>query len=326
MLKKSIELFSQNYLSQRSGIRSIFNIIRYHRTKNVAQNESAPFRIVHPGRVSNIKSVPEYIAEPDYRKSTLLFTNKSSYITINSEERIRKMRETCSLASHVLKTASSIIEPGITTDYIDEIVHREVIKCGAYPSTLHYKGYPKSCCTSVNNVTCHGIPDDTVLQDGDIINIDVTVFYLGCHGDTSDTFPIGQIDETGSALISDTRHCLFRAINICKSGAQFSDIPAVIEPYASKRGWGVCKKFVGHGIGEHFHTPPNVWHVNNRRVDKRIMEPGMIFTIEPILMEGDTAIKTLRDGWTAVSKDNLRSAQAEHTILITPNGNDILTL
>ncbi|XP_039258930.2 methionine aminopeptidase 1D, mitochondrial-like [Styela clava] len=327
MFIKRLNSIPGKYVAIHSRCKSVFSLLRNESAKNdVDANIRYPYQVVQPGHLSPIKAVPEFIAKPDYRKTTLLFTNRASCITINSEEMIRKMKETCLLAKHVLQTASSVLEPGVTTDYIDEIVHAEIIKCGAYPSTLHYKGYPKSCCTSVNNVACHGIPDDTILQDGDIINIDITVFYLGCHGDTSDTFQIGNVDETGLALISSTRECLNRAIDICKPGAKFSDIPEVIEPFALEKGLSVCKKFVGHGIGQHFHTPPNVWHVKTHRVDKRRMEPGMIFTIEPILMEGDTRVKILSDGWTTVSRDNLRSAQAEHTVLITQSGHDILTL
>lgn len=204
-------------------------------------------------------------------------------------------------------------------------MHQEIVKFGAYPSTLHYKGFPKSCCTSVNNVVCHGIPDDNILQEGDIINIDVTVFHLGCHGDTSDTFKIGVVDDEGCQLISTTQQCLHEAIDICQPGAQFSDIPKVIEPLAKKQGYEVCGHFVGHGVGTRFHSPPNVWHVSSSHANRSVMEPGMIFTIEPILMEGCNSIKILSDGWTAVSRDDRRSAQSEHTVLITQTGSAVLT-
>lgn len=175
-------------------------------------------------------------------------------------------------------------------------------------------------------MVCHGIPDDTVLNEGDIINVDITVFYMGCHGDTSDTFTVGKVDDRAHDMIYSTRECLQAAIGICKPGTKFAKIPEIIEPLANAKGFRVCRRFVGHGIGSIFHMPPEIWHVRSRRADKRSMESGMIFTIEPILMEGDDDIKTLEDGWTVISEDNLRSAQAEHTILITQSGNEILTL
>lgn len=217
------------------------------------------------------------------------------------------------------------LQPGRTTDEIDSCIHEEIIKSGGYPSTLLYKGYPKSCCTSVNNVACHGIPDNTALQHGDIINIDITVYYMGCHGDTSDTFSVGDIDKTAASLILTTRDALSRGISVCKPGAKFSDIATAIEPFAVKNGFQVCKRFVGHGIGGAFHMPPNIYHHSNLLCDRRKMSPGMIFTVEPILMEGSSKIEISSDGWTALSKDNLRSSQAEHTVLITENGVEILT-
>ena len=217
------------------------------------------------------------------------------------------------------------MKPGITTDEIDKVVHNEVIHHGAYPSPLQYKGYPKSCCTSINNVVCHGIPDDRMLVSGDIINIDITVFHHGCHGDTSDTFQIGQIDKEATKLIDTTQSCLYEAIAACKPGAPFQIIAEIIEGKAIAEGYNVCRDFIGHGIGSYFQGPPNVYHHVTSRSSTRAMEPGMTFTIEPILMERSPEIYVLPDGWTALSRDGGRSAQAEHTILITPAGREILT-
>lgn len=284
-----------------------------------------PYQIVRPGCISPPMDVPEHISRPDYSKATLLQVRRNKDIVIKSEELIRSMRETCAIARLVLQKAASILEPGITTNDIDVLVHKEIIGYGGYPSTLHYNGFPKSCCTSVNNVVCHGIPDNSVLRSGDIVNIDVTVFYLGCHGDTSDTFEIGGVDEGAGALISNTRECLQKAINVCRPSAKFSEIADAVETSADASGFTVCRRFVGHGIGNSFHEKPDVWHVRSKRADDREMKPGMIFTIEPILMEGTSKVQTLEDRWTTVSEDGLRSAQAEHTVLITHDGCEILT-
>jgi len=204
-------------------------------------------------------------------------------------------------------------------------VHAEIIKHGAYPSPLHYKGFPKSCCTSVNNVACHGVPDDRKLISGDLINIDVTVFHHGCHGDTSDTFIVEQGDYEGHKLIDISHKCLYRAIKICKPGNPIAKIGESIEATSRSAGYSVCRNFIGHGIGSYFHGPPNIFHYVTNRASKQLMEPGMTFTIEPIIMDGLHDVVILPDGWTVVSKDGGRSAQAEHTILITNDGCEILT-
>ena len=204
-------------------------------------------------------------------------------------------------------------------------MHSEIIKHGAYPSPLLYKGFPKSCCTSVNNVACHGVPDDRKLLSGDVINIDVTVFHHGCHGDTSDTFIIGQSDPEGLQLIDISRDSLHRAIEICKPGNSFRKIGETIESISRSAGFSVCRNYVGHGIGSYFHGAPNVYHYATALATKQLMEPGMTFTIEPIIMEGSSDVVVLPDGWTVVSIDGCRSAQTEHTILITEKDCEVLT-
>ena len=218
-----------------------------------------------------------------------------------------------------------LIQPGITTDEIDKLVHYEVLKHDAYPSPLRYKGFPKSCCTSINNVICHGVPDQNKLVSGDVINVDVSVFLNGYHGDTSDTFSIGDVDQDAVTLIKVTQECLNKAIEVCGPGRPFNVIGEVIENCATAAGYSVCRRFIGHGIGSYFHGPPNIFHYATPQSGGNVMKPGMTFTIEPILVEGSDDILHLDDGWTVVTKDGGRAAQCEHTILITNHGCKILT-
>ncbi|XP_069839024.1 methionine aminopeptidase 1D, mitochondrial isoform X4 [Dendropsophus ebraccatus] len=219
--------------------------------------------------------------------------------------------------------AHPVPEVGITTEEIDAFVHQNIISRNAYPSPLGYGGFPKSVCTSVNNVVCHGIPDSRPLEDGDIINIDVTVYSGGYHGDTSETFLVGNVDENGQKLVKTARRCRDEAIAACKPGAPFSVIGNTISRIAKDNNFTVCPIFIGHGIGSYFHGHPEIWHHEN--VNSMEMEEGMAFTIEPIIMEGAPDFKILKDKWTAVSMDERRSAQFEHTIVITSEGAEILT-
>ncbi|CAG9766341.1 unnamed protein product [Ceutorhynchus assimilis] len=281
------------------------------------------YALVHPGKVSSRKTVPDHIPKPSYHldgepKETI------AYPEVKNAEQIQRMRESCKLAATVLKTIGESISVGQTTDEIDTLVHNLCIKHQAYPSPLNYKHFPKSVCTSVNNVTCHGIPDDRPLEDGDIINVDITVFYNGYHGDCSKTFLIGNVDDEGKRLVEATEHCLDEAIKICKPGTYFRDIGYFIEKKAAEMRYNIVPAFVGHGIGHYFHGPPDIYHIRNAYPGK--MEPGMTFTIEPILTQGEELIEILEDDWTAVTVDEARTAQFEHTILITQSGADILTL
>nr|CAD7457988.1 unnamed protein product [Timema tahoe] len=212
---------------------------------------------------------------------------------------------------------------GKTTDDIDKLVHKLAIDNEAYPSPLHYKGFPKSVCTSVNNVACHGIPDDRPLEDGDIINIDVTVYLNGFHGDCSSTFLVGNVDEKGRKLVQVTKECLYRAIEHCKPGRFFNSLGEEIENTARKFGLTVIPAFAGHGIGSYFHGPPDIYHCYNSYPGR--MLPGMTFTIEPVIAQGSENIVILEDGWTAVTEDTGRAAQFEHTVLITETGVEVLT-
>uniref|UniRef100_A0A182PEC6 Methionine aminopeptidase n=1 Tax=Anopheles epiroticus TaxID=199890 RepID=A0A182PEC6_9DIPT len=229
------------------------------------------------------------------------------------------------LANHFdAKEICELRTAGVTTDEIDAFVHQEAIKANAYPSPLRYLGFPKSVCTSVNNVACHGIPDDRKLLDGDIINIDITVFFNGYHGDCSRTVLIGEVDERGKYLVESTERCLAEAILCCGPGQPICVIGKSIDKFAKRKKLTVMPAFAGHGIGSYFHGPPNILHFDNDFPG--VMIPGMTFTIEPVLTLGTSEAEILEDTWTAVSTDNARSAQFEHTVLITSEGCEVLTV
>ncbi|XP_068103141.1 methionine aminopeptidase 1D, mitochondrial isoform X3 [Hyperolius riggenbachi] len=260
--------------------------------------------------------------KPDY-VTTGIVPEWGDFIEIKDEDQIEGLRQACQLARHILLMAGKFLKVGMTTEEIDAFVHENIISLNAYPSPLGYGGFPKSVCTSVNNVVCHGIPDSRPLEDGDIINIDVTVFSGGYHGDTSETFLVGNVDEVGCKLVKTARRCRDEAIAACKPGAPLCVIGNTISHIAKENNFQVCPQFIGHGIGSYFHGHPEIWHHAN--VNDMEMEEGMAFTIEPIIMEGSPDFKILPDKWTAVSRDNKRSAQFEHTIVITSTGAEILT-
>ncbi|XP_034412376.1 methionine aminopeptidase 1D, mitochondrial isoform X2 [Cyclopterus lumpus] len=260
--------------------------------------------VVRPATVRPAYAVPKHIVQPDY-VSHRLVPEWPDYIEIKNQEQIEGLARACQLARQVLLLAGRSLRVGMTTDEIDFIVHQETIKHSAYPSPLRYGGFPKSVCTSVNNVVCHGIPDSRPLEDGDIINVDVTV------------------DEVGQRLVETARRCRDEAIAACKPGAQLCVIGNTISEIAHASGFKVCPYFIGHGIGSDFHCHPEIWHHAND--NDMIMDEGMSFTIEPILLEGSAEFRILKDKWTAVSADDQRSAQFEHTVVITSDGVDILT-
>jgi len=215
--------------------------------------------------------------------------------------------------------------PGITTDELDVICHEACVRRGGYPSPLNYNGYPKSLCTSVNEVICHGIPDSRALQDGDIVNLDVTFFREGVNGDTNATWFVGTVDEESRRLVRVTRESLERGIDAVRPGRPLSDIGRAIQEHAEGNRFGVVRSFIGHGIGETFHTDLAILHYYDPRA-RTVMEPGMVFTIEPMITVGDWRHRMWKDDWTAVTVDGRRSAQFEHTILVTDDGAEILTL
>jgi len=286
------------------------------------------YEVVFPENVSMQKSfdsLPKNISIPPYAQTGIppeMSPNMKP--EVKSHEDIAKMRKSCHLARNVLQEASKLVKPGVTTQMIDEFVFQMSVENGAYPSPLNYKGFPKSACTSVNNVACHGIPDSRALVDGDIINIDITVYLDGFHGDCSKTFPVGEIDENAQKLIRVTEECLEIGIKNCKPNRLYHDIGFQIEAHAQKHGFSVIPIFTGHGIGSYFHGPPDIFHVGNTYPG--VMEPGVTFTVEPLLSEGEPRVGIYEDDWTAVTMDNSRAAQAEHTILITESGCEILTL
>jgi methionyl aminopeptidase len=276
-----------------------------------------------PGTLSPVREVPPDIERPPYvgKPRPDRFTGSE----VKDAETIARMRVAGRIAAQAMGAVAEHIAPGITTDELDRIGHEFLCDHGAYPSTLGYRGFPKSLCTSVNEVVCHGIPDSTVLNDGDIVNIDITAYLGGVHGDTDATYLVGQVDEQSRALVERTREALERAIKAVRPGRPISVIGRVIESYARRFGYGVVRDFTGHGIGSAFHSGLVVPHYDDASYDM-VMEPGMTFTIEPMLNLGTPDWDMWDDGWTVVTKDRQRSAQFEHTLLVTDTGAEVLTL
>lgn len=246
-------------------------------------------------------------------------------ILIKNAEEIALMRESCALAAKTLHYASKLLAPGVSTEEINQKVHQFIIQHGARPSPLNYHGFPKSICTSKNEVICHGIPNEKeILKDGDIINIDITTYLNGVHGDNSATFLIGNVKPEVKKLVSVTLESLNLAIQEVKPGARLGNIGAVIEELAHKNNFTVVHEYCGHGIGRKFHEDPQILHFGKRNTGPT-MQAGMIFTIEPMINMGQRYCKLLADGWTVITADGLPSAQFEHTILVTANGCEILT-
>ena len=277
---------------------------------------------VTPGVVSPMRSVPAHIGRPPYAETGKVA--RWNEPRVKSPDVITRMRTACSMAADILRLAGEFVRPGITTDDIDVFVHDLTIERGAYPSPLNYHGYPKSVCTSINEVICHGIPDSTVLHDGDIINLDVTCFVDGVHGDTNATFFVGDVDEQSRHLVRVTEQCMWYGIEAVRPERPLSDIGRAIETHATRNKLGVVRAFIGHGIGEQFHTDIQVLHYYDARNDM-IMKPGMVFTIEPMITLGSWQHKMWDDDWTAVTVDGKRTAQFEHTVLVTESGVEVLT-
>jgi len=301
-----------------NNLNFFFKNVKFWKNRNLGT-----CNIVEIGKVSPERDVPDHIPKPGYFYEFMEPGNTLGIPEVKNKEQIKHMRESCKLSANILKSCEKIVNVGVSTDEIDKYVHDCIISNGAYPSPLRYVGFPKSVCTSVNNVACHGIPDDRRLVDGDIINIDITVFYNGYHGDCSKTYLVGNVDERGKYLVKSTEECLKSAINICAPGVSYNKIGKFIQKFVKSKGLTVIPAFIGHGIGCYFHGPPEILHYDNN-VDG-LMEEGVTFTIEPILSLGGSEIEIQEDGWTALSTDNSRSAQFEHTILITENGAEILT-
>jgi methionyl aminopeptidase len=274
------------------------------------------------GSVSPMRSVPPEIARPPYAESGVpVYWDEPR---VKSPEIIERMRHAGKVAAEILRLTGEHLRPGMTTDEVDEYCHQLYIERGAYPSTLNYNFYPKSLCTSANEVICHGIPDSRAMQDGDIMNLDVTAYIGGVHGDTNATFFVGDVDQQSRDLVRITEECMWKGIEAVKPGRPISDIGRAIEEHAKAHRLGVVRAFVGHGIGEQFHTDVQVLHYYDSR-GSMIMRPGMTFTIEPMITLGTWQHKMWDDDWTAVTADGKRTAQFEHTVLVTDDGVDVLT-
>lgn len=269
-----------------------------------------------------MRKVPSSIPRPEYVGKKRPRTGEPD---VKSPEIIERMRVAGKIAGRALEEVGRHIRPGVTTDELDVVGHEFLLDHGAYPSTLGYRGFPKSLCTSINEVICHGIPDDTVLRDGDIINIDITAFIGGVHGDTDATFLCGDADEESRLLVERTREAMMRGIRAVKPGRALNVVGRVIESYAKRFGYGVVRDFTGHGIGTTFHSGLVVPHYDDPNATT-LIEPGMTFTVEPMLTLGTHDYDMWPDGWTVVTKDRRRTAQFEHTLLVTDDGHEILTL
>jgi len=278
--------------------------------------------LLTPGTVSPVREVPAHIPRPEYvgRKKPA----RSTEPWVQTPETIEAMRVAGRIAAGALATGGVAVAPGVTTDEIDRVVHEYLVDHDAYPSTLGYKGFPKSCCTSLNEIICHGIPDSTVIQDGDIVNIDVTAYIGGVHGDTNATYLAGDVAEEDRLLVERTREATMRAIKAIRPGRELNVVGRVIESYAKRFGYGVVRDFTGHGIGRSFHSGLVVLHYDEPSV-QTVLEPGMTFTIEPMITLGGIDYEIWSDDWTVVTRDRSRTAQWEHTVVVTADGAEILT-
>ena len=278
--------------------------------------------VLRPGRVSPVRPVPQQIPRPEYVGRRRPRQGESE---IKSSDIVERMRVAGRLAARALEEVGRHAKPGVTTDELDRVGHEFLCDHGAYPSTLGYRGYPKSLCTSINEVICHGIPDDRPLRDGDIVNIDITAYLDGVHGDTDATFVVGEADEQSQLLVERTQNAMMRGVRAIAPGRPLNAIGRVIESYARRFGYGVVRDFTGHGIGTTFHSGLVVPHFDDPDLDM-VMQPGMTFTVEPMLTLGTIDYDLWDDGWTVVTKDRKRTAQFEHTVLVTDDSYEILTL
>jgi methionyl aminopeptidase len=276
------------------------------------------------GQLSPMRLVPQTIVRPEYvgKSAPAKFTGSD----VKTAEQVAKIRAAGKIAAQAIQLVGEHCKPGVTTDELDRIGHEFVISQGAYPSTLGYRGYPKSLCSSLNEVICHGIPDDTVLQDGDIINIDITAFKDGFHGDSNVTFQVGDVDPEVKLLVERTHEAMMRGINAALPGRSINIIGRAIETYAKRFNYGVVRDFTGHGVGEAFHSGLVIPHYDSAPHYNEEIQVGMVFTIEPMLTLGTHEWDMWSDDWTVVTKDRSITAQFEHTIVITEDGPEILTL
>jgi methionyl aminopeptidase len=278
-----------------------------------------------PGRISPHRAVvdsiprPEYVgrAEPDERGVGDLY----------SPEEVERIRRAATTAARAVEAAAAALAPGVTTDQLDAVVHEYLVAHDAYPSTLGYRGYPKSSCTSVNEVICHGIPDDTALVEGDIVKIDVTAYFDGMHGDLCVCYPVGAIAEEAALLVERTREAMMRGIRAVAPGREVNVVGRAIESYARRFSYGVVRDYTGHGVGRAFHTGLVIPHYDAAPDYDTVIQPGMVFTVEPMLtIDGSSQWDLWPDDWTVVTRTKALTAQFEHTVLVTETGTEILTL
>ncbi|MBG6085649.1 type I methionyl aminopeptidase [Zhihengliuella flava] len=284
---------------------------------------TAPTGHLTPGTPTPLRTVPASIQRPEYVGKPAPTPYEGS--DVYDAETVEKIRHASRIAAGALDAVRDAVAPGVTTDALDQVGHEYLLDHDAYPSTLGYRGFPKSTCTSINEVICHGIPDTTRLEDGDIVNVDITAFVGGVHGDTNRTFLVGDVDEESRLLVERTEESLRRAIRAVAPGRQFNVIGRTISAYAKRFGYGVVRDFTGHGVGKAFHTGLIIPHYDAAPAYDQLIEPGMVFTIEPMLTLGTHEWEMWDDGWTAVTKDRKRTAQFEHTMVVTESGAEVLT-
>ena len=277
-----------------------------------------------PGKPTPIRKVPASIERPEYAWKDDVQENVGEPL-IQTPETIERMREASKIAANALAVAGAAVKPGVTTDEIDRVAHEFMCDHGAYPSTLGYRGFEKSCCVSLNEIVCHGIPDTTVIQEGDIVNIDVTAYKNGVHGDTNATFLAGEVTQEHRDLVERTYKATMRGIKAAKPGREINVIGRVIESYAKRFGYNVVTDFTGHGVGTTFHNGLVVLHYDSDAY-RDVLEPGMTLTVEPMINLGGLEYDIWDDGWTVQNRDGEYTAQFEHTIVITDDGNEILTI
>ncbi|WOO85518.1 Methionine aminopeptidase 1 [Vanrija pseudolonga] len=315
----------------------IHNIVKIAADNEDTKNSTLPasmrgyqftgtLRPVYP--LSAKREVPAHIERPDYADHPQGWSAceavRERSVKILTQQEIEAMRTVCRLSREVLDITAAAIRPGITSDELDAICHQACIDRNCYPSPLNYNKFPKSVCISVNEVICHGIPDQRPLVEGDIVNLDVSLFYKGFHGDLNATYPVGKIDQESQDLIDTTKKAMEEAIALCKPGVPYREIGNKIESITKPKGFSVVRRYTGHGIHNLFHCNPNIVHYANSKMPGK-MEVGQVFTIEPMINLGTANLDHWRDDWTAVTLDGRRSAQFEETILITENGAEILT-
>ena len=278
---------------------------------------------VQPAPVSPVRSVPRSIPRPEYvgHPAPTPYDGPD----VQTPQTIERMRVAARIAAQAMRAASEAIAPGVTTDELDRVAHEFMLDHGAYPSTLGYRGYPKSSCTSVNEVICHGIPDARPLEDGDLVKIDVTAYKDGVHGDNCATYFCGEVDDASRLLTERTQEALNRAIKAVRPGRRVNVIGRVIESYAKRFGYGVVRDYTGHGVHTAFHSGLVIPHYDEPRYDT-VIEPGMTFTIEPMITLGSGDSSMWDDDWTVLTVDGSRCAQFEHTLVVTDTGAEVLTL